>query len=139
MLLQKQCQPIVMSFGRRQNLHWKLGQQTPSIGTLLAKISTQSETTDRKNGKNCLNELNEWKFCEISWNSFSNRCWKFQLSTLKNKKVLFLKKFLSRCQYQNKKTLFTDPIFSEGFGSSLETVHRSGFLTCRITNLIQHI
>ena len=25
------------------------------------------------------------------------------------------KKFLSRCQYQNKKALFTDPIFSEGF------------------------
>ena len=23
---------------------------------------------------------------------------------------------LSRCQYQNKKALFTDPIFSEGFG-----------------------
>ena len=30
--------------------------------------------------------------------------------------MLFLKKiFLSHCQYQNKKTLFTDPIFSEGF------------------------
>jgi hypothetical protein len=36
---------------------------------------------------------------------------------LKNKKVLFLKKKnLSRCQYQNKKALFTNPIFSEGFG-----------------------
>ena len=36
---------------------------------------------------------------------------------LKNKKVLFLKKiFLGRSQYQNKKALFTDPIFSEGFG-----------------------
>ena len=36
------------------------------------------------------------------------------------KKGLFLKKyFLSRCQYQNKKDLFTDPIFSEGFGRSL--------------------
>ena len=34
---------------------------------------------------------------------------------MKNKKVLFLKKiFLSRCQYQNKNALFTDPIFSEG-------------------------
>ena len=38
----------------------------------------------------CLIEL---KFCEISRNSFSNRCWKFQLSILKNKKVLFLKKY----------------------------------------------
>ena len=25
------------------------------------------------------------------------------------------KDFLSHCQYQNKKALFTDPIFSEGF------------------------
>ena len=61
----------------------------------------------------CLIEL---KLCEVSRNSFSNRCWKFQLSILKNKKVLFLKKyFLSHCQYQNKKALFADPIFSEGF------------------------
>ena len=37
----------------------------------------------------CLIEL---KFCEVSRNSFSNRFWKFQLSVLKNKKVLFLKK-----------------------------------------------
>ena len=37
-------------------------------------------------------------------------------SFLKNKKVLILKKiFLGRCQYQNKKALFTDPIFSEDF------------------------
>jgi hypothetical protein len=35
---------------------------------------------------------------------------------LKNKKNLFLKKnLLGRCQYQNKKALFTDPILSEGF------------------------
>ena len=38
----------------------------------------------------CLIEL---KFCEVSRNYFSNRCWKFQLSILKNKKVLFLKKY----------------------------------------------
>ena len=39
----------------------------------------------------------------------------------KQKKVLFLKKdFLSNCQYQNKKALFTDPIFSEGFAQALE-------------------
>ena len=41
------------------------------------------------------------KFCEVSQNSVSNRCWKFQLSILKNKKVLFLKKYsLGRCQYK---------------------------------------
>ena len=38
---------------------------------------------------------------------------------LKNKKVLFTKKvFLDCCQYQNKTALFTDPIFSEGFGKN---------------------
>ena len=36
----------------------------------------------------CLIEL---RFCEASRNSFSSRCWKFQFSILKNKKVLFLK------------------------------------------------
>ena len=39
----------------------------------------------------CLIEL---KFCEVSRNSFLNRCWKFQLPILKNKKVLFLKKII---------------------------------------------
>ena len=49
----------------------------------------------------CLIEL---KFCKVSRNSISNWTWKFQLSILKNKKVLFLNKnFFGRCQYQNKK------------------------------------
>ena len=48
------------------------------------KISTHSAHSD-----SCLIEL---KFCEVSRNSFSNRCWKFQLSIFRNKKVLFLKK-----------------------------------------------
>ena len=39
-----------------------------------------------------------------------------ELSILKNKNVLFLKKKLSHCQFQNKKALFDHPIFSEGFG-----------------------
>ena len=38
----------------------------------------------------CLNEL---KVCELSQNPKSNSCWKFQLSILTNKKVLFLKEF----------------------------------------------
>ena len=38
---------------------------------------------------------------------------------LEKQKVLFLKKRkLSRCQYQNEKALFTDPIFSEGFAKN---------------------
>ena len=46
---------------------------------------------------NCLNKLNELKFCEVSLYSISNRCWKFQLAILKNKKVLFLKKYFLSC------------------------------------------
>ena len=38
----------------------------------------------------------------------------------KQNKKIFLKNLLGRCQYQNKKTLFTDPIFSEGIGYSSE-------------------
>ena len=34
----------------------------------------------------------------------------------KQKHFIPKKKMLSRCQYQNKKALFTDPIFSQGFG-----------------------
>jgi hypothetical protein len=33
----------------------------------------------------------------------------------KQKSFINKKKNLSRCQYQNKKALFSDPIFSEGF------------------------
>ena len=62
----------------------------------------------------CLIEL---KFCKVSWNSISKWTWKFQLPILKNKKVLFLKVCFFGCsQYQNKKALFTDSIFREGFG-----------------------
>ena len=51
----------------------------------------------------------------------------FQLSILKNKKVLFLEKiFLSCCQYLNKKALFTDQIFSEGFVSPIPQQNLNG-------------
>ena len=51
---------------------------------------------------------------------------KFQFSSLTNKKVLNLKKkkILSRCQYQNKKALFTDSIFSEDFGQGGKTTRQ---------------
>jgi hypothetical protein len=42
--------------------------------------------------KSCPNEL---KFCVISRNKKSKRCWKFQSSIMTNKKVLFLQKILS--------------------------------------------
>ena len=39
---------------------------------------------------------------------------------LEKQKILFLKKyFFGRSQYQNKKALFTDPIFREGFDCEL--------------------
>ena len=34
----------------------------------------------------------------------------------KQKSFISKKIFLGRCSYQNKKALFTDPIFSDGFG-----------------------
>ena len=44
--------------------------------------------------KCCLNVcLNEMKFCKVSRNPKSNSYWKLQLFILKNKKVLFLKKY----------------------------------------------
>ena len=41
-----------------------------------------------RGNKSCPNEL---KFCEVSRNNKSKRCWKFQNSILTNEKVLFLK------------------------------------------------
>ena len=68
--------------------------------------------------RKCLNEL---KFCEVSQNSFFKQMLKVSAFYLERQKsfipkILF---FLSRCQYQNKKALFTDPIFSEGFELNL--------------------
>ena len=78
------------------------------------KISTHSAIVIFIFSMGCLIEL---KLCEVSRDSFSNWFWKFQLSILKNKSVLFLKKYsLRRYQYHYKKALFTDSIFSEGFG-----------------------
>ena len=59
-----------------------------------------------------------WNFVRFQEIFFSKRFWNFQLSILKNKNVLSLKKAVS-CQYQNEKTLFTDPIFSESFAYAL--------------------
>ena len=53
----------------------------------------------------CLIEL---KLCELSLNSFSNRCWKFLLSIVENKKSFIpsQKYFLSCCQYQKKSFVY---------------------------------
>jgi hypothetical protein len=51
---------------------------------------------------------------------------KFSAFYLEKQKSFIPKKkyFLSRCQYQTKKALFTDPIFSEGFDKKFQ---KSGF------------
>ena len=62
----------------------------------------------------CLIEL---KFCKVSWNSISKWTWKFQLSILKNKKVLFLKKnFFGPLSISKQKNFVYWLNFKEGFG-----------------------
>ena len=57
-----------------------------------------------------LSVVNQLNFSEVVL--ISNRRWKFQLSILENKKVLFLKKyFSSSSQYQNKKSFVYRPNF----------------------------
>ena len=74
------------------------------------------QSIEKNKNNNCLNELNELKFCEVSRNSFSKRFWKFQLSILKNKKVLFLKKkFFKPLSISKQKKLCLLTQFSRGF------------------------
>ena len=57
-------------------------------------------------------------FYEVSRNSISNWTWKFQLSILKNKKVLFLKKiFFWPLSISKQKSFVYWLNFLEGFGS----------------------
>ena len=64
----------------------------------------------------CLIKL---KFCKVSRNSISKWTWKFQLSILKNKKVLFLKKKNSKPLSKSKQKSFVYRLnFLEGFDSA---------------------
>ena len=98
-----------------------------------------NQTIDRRNkNKNCLNELNELKFCEVSRNSFSDRYRQFHLSILKNKKVLFLKKYyLCRSlligQESSNRWRFAVLIFSESFGFNQLRFHASFWNFIHIT------
>jgi hypothetical protein len=65
----------------------------------------------------------EQKKSESVENSFSNRCLMFQLSILKNKKVLFLKKEIRPREFQQ--MAFTVLIVSEGFGLLIFFLDRS--------------
>ena len=71
--------------------------------------------------KNCPNEL---KFCEVSWNKKSKRCWKFQISILTNKIFWFLKKRLR---------LDVLTFLIKGFGIFLQHCHSSA--ECIIYNV----
>ena len=58
-----------------------------------------NQTIKRKNvNNNCLKEL---KFCEVSQNSILSRCWKFQLSILKNKTSFIPKKDIFQVVFSN--------------------------------------
>ena len=61
------------------------------VVSLTNDLSTQSDNWKMKNN-NLLNELNELKLYEVSRKKSNFRQMKFQLSILKNKKVLFPKK-----------------------------------------------
>ena len=59
-------------------------------------------------------KLSDW--VEILWGSTKFLMLKITgFYLVKQKSFIPKKKFLSRCQYQNKKALLTGPIFSEGF------------------------
>ena len=60
----------------------------------LQNFNSIRQLIKKHENNNCLNKLNELKFCEVSRIKISNWTWKFQLSILKNKKVLFLKKII---------------------------------------------
>ena len=65
----------------------------------------------------CLIEL---KFCKVSWNSISKWTWKFQLSILKNKKVLLLKKnFFKPLSISKQKNFVYWLNFKEGFAVTM--------------------
>ena len=90
------------------------------------KISTHSSYLD-----DCyfifFNWLSDW--VEILWGVTKflfKPMLKVSVFYLEKQKSIILKKiFLSHCQYQNNFFLFTDPIFSEGFGTALLPADRS--------------
>ena len=57
-----------------------------------------------------------WNFVRFHEILFQTDAESFSILSWKTKKFYSLKKILGRIQYQNKKALFTDPIFSDSFG-----------------------
>ena len=90
-----------------QNRHWKLGHRSAICWSYLGLYRDYSlDHIFFRNKTFLFFKIESWnfsircpielKFCEVSRNSFSNRCWQFQFSILKNKKGLFLKNILSK-------------------------------------------
>ena len=93
-------------------------RSTSRLMTPRLKFNSISNMGCQKN-KSCPNEL---KFCEDSRNPKSIRCWKFQPSIFKNKKVLFLKNICGmlvfetlknkNCDFLNSNTCFCLRLYS---------------------------
>ena len=82
----------------------------------------------------CLIEL---KFCEVSRNSISNWTWKFQLSILKNKKVLFLKKIFFWPLSIWKQKIFVNWLnFLEGFGVARKSLKERTYVDIFFISLV---
>ena len=82
-----------------QNHHGKLGHRSVYFGTILVYLEMckgldhiflgKNQTTDRKMEI----EIVWMSWTYVRFHDFFSKCWKFQFSTLKNKNVLFLKKY----------------------------------------------
>ena len=97
-------------------------QNFNSIGQLIKKMKIK---------------LNELKVCEVSRILISNWTWKFQLSILKNKKVLFLKKFfLSRTTKIDPKDGVSRLNFPEGFDFPLAIFPADVIYECPTLGLV---
>ena len=89
----------------------------------LQNFNSIRQPIKKDENNNCLNKLNELKFCEVSRNSILNWTWKFQLSILKNKKVLFLKKiYFWPLSISKQKSFVYWLNFLEGFGLHVQRI-----------------
>ena len=62
----------------------------------------------------------------------------FSFLSWKKKKLFVKKKNFGRCQYQNKKALFTDSIFREGFGPYIQRKPPDSSNTAAVLHMVDH-
>ena len=91
------------------------------------KISTHLAYSDNCYFHHFYRLSDELKFCKVSRNSISNWTWEFQLSILKNKKVLFLKQYFLGCSLSYAKIVPKDGTCCPNFQWSFWT---SAFRLC---------